>query len=122
MYVGCTTAPQAFNKASDGVYIGMEKRDFDVVMRPVNNATQSDRKRRSEGFRRNGSLYEIVYIRSGHVADGALTDDEYTPFLFQDGVLIGYGWTALGGKKTDSADIARVRAGATQIDIDFDGE
>lgn len=123
--VGCTTqyaAPAAYDKASENVYIGMEKREFDVVMQPVYEATWSNQKRRSEAFQRNGALYEIVYVKSGFVQDDALTDDEYTPFLFQDGTLIGYGWNAVGGKKTDSADIRRAEAGATSIYVDADDD
>ena len=63
-------------------------------------------------------LYEIAYIRSGNVKDDANTDDEYTPYLFQDRTLIGYGWSAVGGKKTDSADIRRAEAGATKIKVE----
>ena len=115
--VSNSSAPRAFEDAVTNVYIGMSKTEFESVMREVNEKTKRRLKRRSEAYKRNGSLYEISYIRSGWVSDGASTDDEYTPYLFQDGTLIGYGWTAVGGKKTDSADIARAKAGATRVDV-----
>jgi hypothetical protein len=117
---GCASngdAPRAYNDAVRSVYIGMEKRDFDFVMRPVNDVTLNSSKRRSEAYQSNGMLYEIVYIRSGWVSDYLQTDDEYTPFLFQDGTLIGYGWAAVGGTKTTSNDIAKEKAGATKVNV-----
>ena len=113
-----SAAPRAYDDAVKNIYLGMEKRDFDNVMRPVNEKTTDNAKRRSEAYQRNGMVYEIVYIRSGWVSDGALTDDEYTPYLFQDSSLIGYGWAAVGSKKTDSADIRRAQAGATKINVE----
>ena len=111
-----SAAPRAYDDAVKNIYLGMEKRDFDNVMRPVNEKTTDNAKRRSEAYQRNGMVYEIVYIRSGWVSDNALTDDEYTPYLFQDSSLIGYGWAAVGGKKTDSADIARASASASRVE------
>ena len=114
---GCSSAaPRAYDDAVQNVYVGMDKREFDIAMREVNDKTRRKHRRRSEAYQRNGMLYEIVYIRSSNVNDDANTDDEYTPYLFQDGTLIGDGWAAVGGKKTDSADIARAKAGATKVE------
>jgi len=114
---GCSSAaPRAYDDAVQNVYVGMDKRAFDFAMREVNEKTRRKHRRRSEAYQNNGMLYEVVYIRSSNVSDGANTDDEYTPYLFQDGTLIGYGWAAVGGKKTDSADIARAAAGATRVE------
>ncbi|MDG1950496.1 MAG: hypothetical protein P8J32_06825 [bacterium] len=115
---GCSSAaPRAYDDAVQNVYVGMDKREFDIAMREVHDKTRRKHRRRSEAYQRNGMLYEIVYVRSSNVSDDANTDDEYTPYLFQDGTLIGYGWTAVGGKKTDSADIERAKAGATRVDV-----
>ena len=115
---GCSSAaPRAYDDAVQNVYVGMDKREFDIAMREVNDKTRRKHRRRSEAYQHNGMLYEIVYIRSSNVNDDANTDDEYTPYLFQDGTLIGYGWAAVGGKKTDSADIERAKAGATRVNV-----
>ena len=107
--VSNSSAPRAFEEAVTNVYIGMTKAEFESVMHEVNEKTKTRAKRRSEAYQRAGSLYEISYVRSGWVADGAMTDDEYTPYLFQDGVLVGFGWAAVGGRKTDSANVASQR-------------
>jgi len=47
-------------------------------------------------------LVEILYYRSGWQRDGIVTDDEFTPYIFNDGVLVAIGWTTLGGPKTQA--------------------
>jgi len=32
--------------------------------------------------------------------DGMKTDDEFTPYLFIDGRLVGVGWAIVGGPRT----------------------
>ena len=118
---GCSSAaPRAYDDAVQNVYVGMDKREFAIVMREVNDKTRRKHRRRPEAYQRNGMLYEVVYVRSSNVKDDANTDDEYTPYLFQDKTLIGYGWAAVGGKKTDSADIARAKARATSVNVKVD--
>ena len=33
-------------------------------------------------------------------ADGLTTDDEFTPYIFNNGKLVGIGWQVLGGPKS----------------------
>jgi hypothetical protein len=39
-------------------------------------------------------------MRSARQPDGLTTDDEFTPYIFNDGRLVGIGWQVLGGPKT----------------------
>ena len=119
---GCAIANRSavtssYEEGQKKVYIGMERRKFDRAMAENVSKTKRKHRRSSEAYQRNGMTYDIVYIRSGFVLDDATTDDEYTPYLFQDGTLVGYGWAAVGGKKTDSAHIARAKAGATNVQV-----
>jgi hypothetical protein len=43
---------------------------------------------------------EIYYMRSARQPDGLTTDDDFVPYLFNDGKLVGIGWQVLGGPKT----------------------
>lgn len=43
---------------------------------------------------------EIFYMRTGRQADGITTDDEFTPYIFNDGKLAGIGWSLIGGPKS----------------------
>ena len=45
----------------------------------------------------NGILVEIHYFRSSWFQDGRVTDNEFTPYIFRDGVLTSIGWRVLGG-------------------------
>jgi hypothetical protein len=54
----------------------------------------------SETFMNGDVLVEIYYIRSGWIMDGKPTDDEFTPYIFNNGKLVSIGWAILGGPKT----------------------
>jgi hypothetical protein len=44
-----------------------------------------------------GILVQVYYVRSSWVQDGRVTDNEFTPYVFRDGVLTSIGWRVLGG-------------------------
>jgi hypothetical protein len=44
-----------------------------------------------------GILVQIYYFRSSWFQDGRVTDNEFTPYIFRDGVLTSIGWRVLGG-------------------------
>jgi len=60
-------------------------------------------------FTANNSIYDVIFVRSSWVSDGAITDDEFTPHIFQDGNLVAIGWNAIGGEKWTSKDVARAK-------------
>ena len=43
---------------------------------------------------------QIHYWRTSWIPDNQFTDDEYTPVIFENGILIAVGWDRLGGPKT----------------------
>ena len=51
----------------------------------------------------NGSLVQIYYFRSSWIRDSRVTDDEFTPYIFRDGVLTSIGWRVLGGPNSFSS-------------------
>ncbi len=49
-----------------------------------------------DSFQRNGDLFDVLYYRTHHRhSDGKTTRDETTPLVFVDGVLVGYGDSAV---------------------------
>jgi hypothetical protein len=42
-------------------------------------------------------LVEIYFMRSSINRTGVVVGDEFTPYVFNDGKLVGIGWTTLGG-------------------------
>jgi len=50
----------------------------------------------SEAFSRNGENYKVFYYRTQQLhSDGRTTKNETTPLVFSDGVLVGWGESAL---------------------------
>ena len=78
-------------------------------------------------YTENGSIYDVYYVRTGRIPDGATTDDEFTPYVFKDGVLAEIGWEYLGGPKRTSVDVAKeyaeirkAQAGATKVETNWE--
>jgi len=65
-----------------------------VIKLPTKNIRLPDK------YTAKGKEYEIIYFRSDRQPDGLTTDDEYTPYIFRDRILVAVGWQALGGPKS----------------------
>ena len=120
LLIGCATgpsAPEVYASIKDQVRLGMSRASFNELMRPVSDSTRSDLKRSDETYTENGSVVNIAYIRSSLVRDGVVTDDEYTPYVFRDGVLVAFGWRSIGGMKLTSADVIKEKANATNVNV-----
>ena len=66
----------------------------------------SDYLKPADQYIKDGKTMYIHYQRSGHVSDGRLTDDEFTPYVFENDKLIAIGWASLGGPKVVSSGSA----------------
>ena len=120
LLIGCTTqyaAPAEYALVKNQVQLGMSRAAFSAVMKPVRDKTGSSQLRSDETYTEDGSVIDIAYVRSGRVPDGVNTDDEYTPYVFRDGVLVAFGWRAIGGMKLTSADIIKAEAKATKVKV-----
>ena len=48
---------------------------------------------KTEILKEGENIYEVVFYYTDYKkSDNLITDDELTPIVFSDGVLIGYGW------------------------------
>ena len=57
-------------------------------------------------FIKGDKKYEIFYVMSSRIPDGLITIEEFTPYIFENDILIGVGWTSVGGLPADfRADI-----------------
>ncbi|MEO0424173.1 MAG: DUF3192 domain-containing protein, partial [Pseudomonadota bacterium] len=71
----------------DNLYLGTSK------ARVVADLGQPDFK---EAFDRHGDVFEVLYYRTHHrKSDGKTTKEETTPLVFVDGILVGYGESAI---------------------------
>lgn len=129
---GCTTTADVIDEAvreyhtvQDEIKIGDSRGDVLSLIESSQSLLKPASQKPSVRFTKDGNMYDIYYARTGRVSDGQTTDDEFTPYIFENDVLIEIGWDYLGGEKRTSAEVAReqaeiwkARAGATKISIE----
>jgi hypothetical protein len=86
--------------AAPGVSLGMSKEEVNEILKPSQERLKNTEIKHSDIYEKEGVLVEILYFRSGWQNDGLTTDDEFTPYLFNDGKLVAVGWAVLGGPKS----------------------
>ena len=79
-------------------------------------------KRRPERYLSYGEQVEIHFVRTGLDSGGSNSDDDFTPYVFKNDVLVSVGWTYVS--KTDFLDKAReaISAGGVKQDQDVVGD
>ena len=105
MLMGC--APSRYQltvdeyvAAAPKVSLGMSKEEVKEILKPSQQRLKNTEIKHSDIYDKEGVLVEILYFRSGWQHDGLTTDDEFTPYLFNDGELVAVGWAVLGGPKS----------------------
>lgn len=90
-------AIKEYQAAESKVKIGDSKEEVLGILQPTQEKLSPEYKRAPEHWvdTKNGKTVDLNYFRSGWIADGKLTDDEFIPYLFLDNTLIAVGWNAL---------------------------
>ncbi len=78
--------------ASAGIQLGMSPSQVRGILGPTQLRIDNTVRRQDERYLLGDAEIVIQYYRSGWQADGRLTDDEYTPYHFRNGRLVGIGW------------------------------
>ena len=86
--------------AAPKVRLDMTKEEVIEILQPSQHRLKNTEIKHSDMYKKEGVLVEILYFRSGWQSDGITTDDEFTPYLFNDGKLVAVGWAILGGPKS----------------------
>ena len=86
--------------AAPNVKLDMTKSEVMDILQPTQVRLDRTEIKQPDMYKKDGVLVEILYFRSGLQADGLTTDDEFTPYLFNDGKLVAVGWAVLGGAKS----------------------
>ena len=97
-----STAILAFEAQAGNVQLGQSKAEVLAMLSPTQANMPSRFGKPFEAFLEDDKLKEVYFFRSRSFADGLVTDDEFIPYVFEDGVLIAIGWTAIGGPKTQA--------------------
>jgi hypothetical protein len=79
------TEPQTFNQ---GVF-----RSDGIVPNPYDSETH---------LKGSTEIEVLYYVTNVQNKDGVITDDELTPLILVDGILVGWGWSYLGTFTTDN--------------------
>jgi len=102
--VGCATTWQQtvddYVAVAPKVELGMSKQQVIDILGPTQKRLTNTEIKQPDRYIKDGVNVEILYFRSGWQADGITTDDEFTPYLFNDGKLVSIGWASLGGAKS----------------------
>lgn len=98
-------------QAESKVNIGDPKEKVLAVIEPTQAALPWNAKKGPKRYRKSGVNVEIFYFRSAHIADGLMTDNEYTPYIFNNNILVGTGWEVMNDHGVVDSE---QRAGNTQ--------
>jgi hypothetical protein len=85
-----------YKSAADQVAVGDSRDEVLALLLP----TQKNLPLRTTNHTKSGAWVEVYYIRTGTQADDLTTDDEITPYVFRDGVLVSIGWNMVGRPKS----------------------
>jgi len=101
----CVTSPYKltvddYMAAAPRVTLDMSKEEVIKILQPSQKRLSNTEIKQPDMYKKDGVLVEILYFRSGWQSDGLTTDDEFTPYLFNDGKLVAKGWAILGGPKS----------------------
>ena len=91
-----------YHDKSARVKIGDSKDTVLKTLMPTQESLPASARRAPEAFKDGEDVTEIYFFRTGWTRDGRTTDDEFTPYVFKNGILQAVGWTTLGGPKTQS--------------------
>lgn len=94
------SAISKYEAVADRVELGDSKEKVLAILQPTQDGVPQSSRKNPEKYIKEGVKVEIYYMRSARQPDDLTTDDEFVPYLFNDGKLVGIGWQVLGGPKT----------------------
>lgn len=105
MFSGCAvyqinSAISKYYDVADKVELGDSKEKVLAILMPTQAKLSRSYRKSPEKYIKEDIKVEIYYMRGAHQPDGLTTDDEFVPYLFNNGKLVGIGWEVLGGAKT----------------------
>ncbi len=93
-------AIRAHDQASKHVDLGGSKQDVLALLEPTQEGLTPSGRKPPDRYIKDGVAVDIYYYRSRRQPDGLTTDDEFTPYVFNDGKLVAIGWASIGGPKS----------------------
>jgi len=106
-------AIKSYNSVRHQISLGDHKNKVLAILHSSQNELPSEYAKASESYLKGKTVVEIYYARSVRQADGLTTDDEFTPYIFNDGKLVGIGWASIGGAKSQGQATSRTYVNQT---------
>ena len=111
LITGCVSPYKAtvddYLSAYINIELGMSVEEVKAILDPSQTRLPNTAIKLSDKYEKEGVIVEIHYFRSGWQSDGITTDDEFTPYIFNDGILVAIGWQVLGGAKSQGQVVPR---------------
>lgn len=104
-----------YMSAAPNIVLGMSKAEVNEILKPSQRRLSNTEIKQPDIYKKDGVLVEVLYFRSGWQSDGLTTDDEFTPYLFNDGKLVAIGWATLGGPKSHGQTTPQTNVHTTTI-------
>ena len=103
--------------AYPSIELGMNQKEVATILAPSQTRLSSSEIKQPDKYLKNRVKIDIVYYRSGWNSDGITTDDEFTPYVFNNNKLVAIGWQSIGGVKTQgqARDIVNQTQSSTVI-------
>ena len=125
---GCAPNPVTQKAVADykslasQISIGDAREYVLAILQTNQQVIPSHFKRQPERYLSYGEQVEIHFVRTGLSSGGSNNDDDFTPYVFKNDVLVSVGWTYVS--KTDFLDKAReaISAGGVKQDQDVVGD
>jgi hypothetical protein len=86
-----------YDEVKDQVKPGDSKQRVLALLEPTQANLDAQWKKVPDTYIDGDSTVEVYYFRSSYRSEGLVTDDQYTPYIFRDGILVGIGWAMLRG-------------------------
>lgn len=102
-FSGCEAVHSSIRKyyaVAGQVQLGDSKEKVFGILMPTQEKLPFDEMKPADFYMEGNDFMEIHYFRSGRQPDNLTTDDEFTPYIFKNEVLIAIGWKTLGGPKS----------------------
>mgnify|MGYP001198037591 CR=1 FL=1 len=104
---GCVDSSSPYQATVDdyvaaypAIELGMNQKEVATILAPSQKRLSSFEIKQPNKYLKNRVKIDIVYYRSGWNSDGITTDDEFTPYVFNNDKLVAIGWQSIGGVKT----------------------
>ena len=111
-----------YKSVASQISIGDAREHVLAILQTNQQAIPLHFKRRPERYLSYGEQVEIHFVRTGLSSGGSNNDDDFTPYVFKNDVLVSVGWTYVS--KTEFLDKAReaISAGGVKQDQDVVGD